>query len=296
MEFVVHDSEPQEKKVGTYDWIVEGEELLALLRRVLGDLALFPCMCVLGCGTSTLSEDLQRESGAEVMSVDNDVHCLQHMTSRFASNPKLRWAYCDLTETKGAALDAVMAVGPFDLVVDKGTFDAILVEGSSWELLATAYRLLKFDGIFVLCSLHGPDLLAPLLATPALNMQATLHPIGRGNTSGTVAICRKSTAVPDFTPLNEAALQQEEQHIMDEYYKHQHPLMSHEKEVLLRATFAATQQHHVPIDTVYAMVFDGDGALGYSMELFREDLVDFALSMEGHMSVDEVIAFIREKQ
>ena len=155
------DNDPQVDKVGNYDWIVESSELISLLTAVLGDLSGYPSVCVLGCGTSTLSADLQqatksvsasasasgsvsvcacaygiyplelisthrtycistsRPSLQVVTSVDNDIHCLTHMTAQHASNPALSWAYCDLTETSGAAIDALQAKGPFDLLVDK---------------------------------------------------------------------------------------------------------------------------------------------------------------------------------
>jgi len=104
-------------------------------------------------------------------------------------------------------------------------------------LLLVAARLAQFDGIFVLCSLHGSDLLAPLLATPALDMHASLHPLGRGGSMGTVAICRKGTrscsagghGKGDRRDVDEDALRQEEQFIMDDYYKAQNPLLGAEQ-------------------------------------------------------------------
>jgi hypothetical protein len=98
----------------------------------------------------------------------------------------------------------------------------------------------QFDGIFVLCSLHGADLLAPLLATPALDMRASLHPLGRGGGMGTVAICRKGTrscsaggvaggGIASGRDVDEDALRQEEKFIMDEYYKAQNPLLGAEQ-------------------------------------------------------------------
>jgi hypothetical protein len=59
MEFMMADNDPQVDKVGNYDWIVESSELISLLTAVLGELSGYPNVCVLGCGTSTLSADLQ---------------------------------------------------------------------------------------------------------------------------------------------------------------------------------------------------------------------------------------------
>ena len=70
--------------------------------------------------TSTPPPSLQ-----DVTSVDNDIHCLTHMTAQHASNPALSWAYCDLTETAGAAIDMLRAKGPFDLLVDKVKLESI---------------------------------------------------------------------------------------------------------------------------------------------------------------------------
>lgn len=296
MEFL---QEPQAEKVGSFDWIIDSDELINLLTSTLGSLSGFERICILGCGTSTLSEAIEKASGSVITSVDNDVNCLAHMTELHANNPRLRWIYCDLTETGGAAIEALQRCGPFDLLVDKGTFDAILVEGSACEMLANAYNLLKFDGILALCSLHGTDLLTPLFATPSLNLQASVLPIrALSLASGSVAVCRKRLEKANFV-MNVETLRVEEAAIMDDYYKAQHPLLSDETESLIRRHFEARHsggQTHVPVEELHALIFAPHEALGYTSELFLEDLCEYPLSLDGHMTLEELLAFLREKQ
>jgi hypothetical protein len=51
----------------------------------------------------------------------------------------------------------------FDLIVDKGTLDAVLVEGSVYQMLAIVYNLLTIGGVYLICSLHEQEMISSLL-------------------------------------------------------------------------------------------------------------------------------------
>jgi SAM-dependent methyltransferase len=292
-------------KIGNYDWIIDSVELLRFMMSnpTLNPFAQFKRICVLGCGTSTLSVDLLHagdpKSPAEVVSLDNDTGCLRHMADGHRNEPRLKWEYCDLTQLDGHVND--LAINPFDLVVDKGTFDAILVGGTSWEFLANVHRLLAPRGVFVLCSLHTEDLLQPLLSISALEMDVTLHTVGTERLKGTVALVKKknlhSTLHSHSFTLSYDDLRLQEKQIMDCYYQQQNPLISSEQEQNIRLLFTQSGQEYLDYKHLHTFLF-GEIQDTYTFALFEEDLcsLSFPLTLHGHLNVDEVLGFLHEKQ
>lgn len=95
--------------------------------------------------------------------------------------------------------------GYYDLVVDKGTFDAVLVEGSTAHMLLESVRLLRpVSGVYLLCSLHSDELLRPLFTLPMLGLdcdcESTFTSVdGPGGLPACVMLARRR-AVPALTP------------------------------------------------------------------------------------------------
>jgi len=329
-------------KIGTFDWIVSGTDVVEVLRRSVDE---FPeqtqHICVLGSGTSTLSEDIQiytrTHKNAMVVSVDNDEECLVHMAQRCSSNTQLKWQYCDLTELDSSAMQDLMqygqsslgpgsgtgmgtdvvggvgvgvgvggvvgifgssvggSTGPFDVVVDKGTFDAILVEGSSFELLCNVHTLLRPGGVYALCSLHPADMLVPLLSTPSLGFRVQVETAGTGSSfssmTGTVLLCTRMSPFP----VNADAVCAEEKVLMDHYFQSTNPILTLEQEDNLRKRFLEINQPYIEVRQMHSILFPENESLGYSFDLFLEDLDDFSLIQEGYMNIDEAITFLKTK-
>jgi hypothetical protein len=53
----------------------------------------------------------------------------------------------------------------FGLLVDKGTFDAILVEGTVYQYVINVYSLMKPGSVYVLISLHDEAFMSPFFGS-----------------------------------------------------------------------------------------------------------------------------------
>lgn len=126
----------QQVKVGTFDWITEFDDIDGFLEPSytgLGHIARNDVrILVAGCGTSLLSIQLADAGFGEIVSVDNDSECISHMKSLHRNDRRLLWFTYDMVDpTSTPLLDEFLNndLGLFDMIVDKGTLDAILVEG-----------------------------------------------------------------------------------------------------------------------------------------------------------------------
>jgi hypothetical protein len=87
------------------------------------------------------------------------------MRDRHKTLPALKWVHCDLITGEGVDSNkSTLANDAFDLVIDKGTFDAVLVEGTVWPMLQQIFRLVKPGGAYVICSLNTEEFLQKLLS------------------------------------------------------------------------------------------------------------------------------------
>ena len=126
----------QENKIGNFDWITEFNEIEEYLQNKFTGLdKIEKCnvrVLVIGCGTSKLSAQLADAGFGEVVSIDNDSECISHMKKMHRDDERLKWFTYDIVEPESLQTDehtTNIILGKFDLVVDKGTLDAILVEG-----------------------------------------------------------------------------------------------------------------------------------------------------------------------
>ena len=127
---------------------------------------------VLGCGSSPLGEDVRASVGwpwpwaaPNVTSVDISEGVVRQMSARLASSRLRRGAHAYLAAD---ARSLPLPAAQFDLVVDKGTINAMLADrgyrraarmarrdlvlGDALRVVAEARRLLRPGGLFVLVS------------------------------------------------------------------------------------------------------------------------------------------------
>ncbi|ORY83641.1 S-adenosyl-L-methionine-dependent methyltransferase, partial [Protomyces lactucae-debilis] len=137
-----------------YDWFKTFSEISSVLTP---HLTATSKILVLGCGTSTLSEELWRSGYKHVTSVDFSPRCIELMQQRHADKPEMLWDVGDVRSLE-AYPDAF-----FDVVIDKGVMDAMLDGCSLWdppedvkancfqEIEASA-RVLRQGGKFIMIS------------------------------------------------------------------------------------------------------------------------------------------------
>ena len=132
----MNDDAAQKVKVGTFEWITEFDDIHSFLEPCFTGLGHIPKselrVLVAGCGTSLLSIQLADAGFGKIVSVDNDCECISHMKSLHHNDQRLQWFTYDMVDPASTPfVDELMSndLGLFDMIVDKGTLDAILVEG-----------------------------------------------------------------------------------------------------------------------------------------------------------------------
>jgi len=105
-----------------------------------------------GCGTSTLLAEM-RSDGFRGRLVGLDV-------SSAAIDAARKQAPKDIEFVTGDGRNAPFPDSSFDVIIDKGTIDALLCakNDASTHLASDAARLVKLGGRYLICSHHQPDL------------------------------------------------------------------------------------------------------------------------------------------
>eukprot|EP00978_Attheya_sp_CCMP212_P018392 scaffold50283_cov39-Attheya_sp.AAC.2 len=125
-----------------------------------------------GCGTSTLGEQLISELGYDrVVNVDCNEESLDFLRQRQSSQTTttagnqtfVTMDFCQRGENQNDA--GAVGTGSFDLVVDKSTLDcALCSEHAATGLLFHSYRALRPNGgVYLLISFNHVDFIQPLL-------------------------------------------------------------------------------------------------------------------------------------
>lgn len=139
-------------KVGNFDWITDFDDIESFLESRFTGLDHSKKdeirVLVSGCGTSILSIQLADLGFGEIVSVDNDSECINHMKLLHGNDSRLKWITYDMVDP---ASTSTVNLGMFNLIVDKGTLDAILVEGTYFYILFCIGRSqARFDELSML--------------------------------------------------------------------------------------------------------------------------------------------------
>lgn len=308
-------------KAGNFEWILDWDAMQRYLyawrsRRKDGP-QLFTAL-VIGCGTSSLSLKL-RELGwfSVVVSIDNDQGCVAHMQQQHAGDTGMEWYVYDVVERSGSAAFVAASGQAFDLVVDKGTLDAVLVEGVCWPLLCEVRRMLAPRGHYLLCSIHSQGLLLPLLSTPILGLEVEhledlfLTSGGAGEEGCSLLLHKTCDGDGGLGTVDEAALASHEKEVMDFFYQEEQPLLTEAFVADAEAKFSAALQAKregcegwtrasLPLAEVHALLFGGEReqALGYTLSLFLEDAANTPMqpAVRGEMTFCEALDLLRDVQ
>jgi hypothetical protein len=209
----------------------------------------------------------------------------------------------------------------FEMIVDKGTLDAILVEGAIYTMLHEVHRRLKNGGVYIVFSLNTEKLLSPLLGTKSLGFDTKCYAIKKKQSVfniefdigepedvlGTVVICKKEADI--IVDIEQLAA--EEKEIMDNYFKIEYPFLTLEQEDKVRTNFEGTylstnndnnndnydiENLSLELYQAYKAMFEEEDNLEYSYELFLEDTDVYPLEREGYMTTKEAIKFLQTMQ
>ncbi|KAM5163412.1 EEF1A lysine methyltransferase 4 isoform 2-T2 [Mantella aurantiaca] len=127
-----YERERELSAAGGHEWFGHYPDFAHLVRRQLrpGLRAL-----VLGCGTSSLSADLYAEGVSPIISIDYSPICIKEMTEKNACIPEMSWLVMDARQLQ-------FPDESFDLVIEKGTLDSMMVdEKDPWNITPETVNL-----------------------------------------------------------------------------------------------------------------------------------------------------------
>lgn len=295
-DFLLQPDQNGKSVFGQFDWVLDYADFSFIFSREYTGIEapMDSRALVIGCGTSGLSQKLLSHYGT-IVSVDNDPDVVAHMASGSRHIDRLKWVTYDMIECyySTPSTDPELQPHTFDIMVDKCSMDAMLVEGSVAELFYEVHRLLKSDGVYVLCSLHPPDLILPFLSLPSLHFVVEFCrevKMEKGECFGTIALCRKK--LDGLISFDDFAV--EEKDFMDTQYQAVDPWLTPEKEQMIRSALSTSGP--ISLKEANQLINTIDPSLGYDHELFLSDINNFSLSYVQAITADELILFLKSMQ
>lgn len=142
----------------------------------------------IGCGNSGLGADLFRSGWTQLTHIDISDVVIERMQREYASHDGHcgEWITMDATNMSFPA-------GEFDLLVEKGTVDALDCADDSGcrRLLSECARVLKPGGVLLLVTHSGPRRRLPLLMQEEYGWDVETHAVGYSNSALFVRRLRK---------------------------------------------------------------------------------------------------------
>ncbi|XP_003828543.1 citrate synthase-lysine N-methyltransferase CSKMT, mitochondrial [Gorilla gorilla gorilla] len=184
-------AQPRLGTVPTFDWFFGYEEVQGLLLPLLQEAQAASPLRVLdvGCGTSSLCTGLYTKSPhpVDVLGVDFSPVAVAHMNSLLEGGPgqtplcpghpasSLHFMHADAQN-----LGAVASSGSFQLLLDKGTWDAVARGGlpRAYQLLSECLRVLNPQGTLIQFSDEDPDVRLPCLEQGSHGWTVTVQELG----------------------------------------------------------------------------------------------------------------------
>ena len=270
---------------------------------------------VLGCGTSDLSFELVNdEVCGSVLSLDIQKRFINIMREKFKKDKRLEWETIDFTDIK--QMDKLINEKRFDLIIDKATFDAILCEEKSGHYINTVFRYLRCGGVYILVSLHEPDLLRPIFDYDfgRQDLKLFIEQFSVNDLERTLIIIhdvnginvkRGCSAEKCFCTFPDILIENVHRHIstiLDCYLTMGKPLLNHERAEKLRHDFEKimkkSDKERIPIKMAYSLMFSNEECDMYTFEDFLEDLYDSDIKMAERetISIIEAMDFFRKNQ
>ncbi|KAJ2963774.1 hypothetical protein NQZ79_g1198 [Umbelopsis isabellina] len=149
----------KESSETTFDWFKTYAELKPTLNQTIPSKD--SSILMLGCGNSTLGEDMYDDGYKNITNIDYSATVIQQMAERCSDRPEMKWLEMDIRDLK-------FDDRTFDVVIDKGTMDALMCDrGDVWdpspELINEVKaevdevtRVLKIGGKFIYITFGQP--------------------------------------------------------------------------------------------------------------------------------------------
>lgn len=279
-------------KSGTFEWIASYSDIQRHLNSALSSCG--PVVVIIGNGTSDLAEKMASDHPSLVIyATDNDADCVNHMRALY-NGSRVVYAMVDIVEDPVERLLSITQT-PIDIIVDKGTLDAILVEGSIAQMLYNVANSLKEGGLYCIFSFHNTDYLASLLNCASLT-GLIIEEAAEIDSGVYYMRLRKVSVALSQGVFDLEGFSAHEFIFLEETYKNEQPLLTEDEIERLTQQFQAYDRdgNGLPISTAHTIMFDQ--SLGYDMTLFAEDLRGFPLIHTDRITLEEAIDFIKMMQ
>lgn len=184
-------AQPRQGSVCTFDWFFGYEEAQGLLLPLLEKswAACPPRVLDVGCGTSSLCTGLYTKCPhpVDVLGVDFSPVAVAHMNSLLEGGqgqtplcPGHPESSLHFMQADGQNLQPLASSGSFQLVLDKGTWDAVARGGlpGAYQLLAECLRVLSPQGTLIQFSDEDPDVRLPCLEKGSQGWTVTVQELG----------------------------------------------------------------------------------------------------------------------
>lgn len=141
-----------------FDWYLGWEQLKDVLSPLLGPESR---ILVLGCGTSTLSEELYAEGFTHITNIDQCETLIDTMAQKHVDKTDMEYEVVDGHDFPPEF------TGKFDVVIDKAMLDCVACASDKWQAVSAVLRqasgALSAAGVYVSVSHAAPVSRLPLL-------------------------------------------------------------------------------------------------------------------------------------
>lgn len=168
------------QKEDKYDWFSSYISFQHLLSQ---DVKPTDKILTLGCGNSTLSEEMYKDGYRLITNTDFSPVVIEKMAAKHKDLQDMTWLVMDIC-------DLQFEPGSFDVVLEKGTLDALMVhEKDPWDIsvetlekidtiLNQVKTILKPGGKFISITFSQPHFRRPLYACSKYNWDVNLSTFG----------------------------------------------------------------------------------------------------------------------
>jgi len=166
----------------SYDWFTDYSSFKHLIHQ---DIDTSNSILMLGCGNSSLSEQMYHDGFKNITNTDFSPVVITNMAEKHVTLPEMTWEVMDMTQMSYGS-------SSFDIVLEKGTIDALLVhEKDPWNTsdeslnlieksLEQVSSILKPGGKFISIAFAQPHFRKPLYARSKYDWDIRTETFGEG--------------------------------------------------------------------------------------------------------------------